>query len=51
MDEVGFYRLSDSASTRLASNFIRHGELRFLHQWVCATSPPRSFSRPNSPHE
>jgi len=37
--------------TRLASTCIRHGELRFLHQWVSATSTLRSFGRLNSPHE
>jgi len=51
MDQVGLYRLFRSASTRLASTFIRHGELRLLHQWVCATSPLRGLSRPNSPRK
>jgi len=40
-----------SDSTRLASNVIRHGELRFLHQWVRAMSALRSFGCLSSPHE
>jgi len=35
----------------LASRCIRHGELRFLHQWVSATSALRSFGRLSSPRE
>jgi len=36
---------------RLASRCIRHGELRFLHQWVSATSALRSFGHLSSPQE
>lgn len=36
---------------RLVSRCIRHGKLKFLHQWVSATSALRSFCRPNSPRE
>jgi len=51
MDQVDLYRIFLSTSTRIASTFIGHGELRLLHQWVCDTSPLRSLSRPNSPRE
>ena len=38
MIKGSIYKLFPSASTRLASSSARHGELRFLPHWVCATS-------------
>jgi len=47
---MGFYTIT--ALIQLASRVdFCHGELRFLHQWVSATSALRSFGRLHSPRE